>query len=125
MYKDLIKEKVLHSLQMPPTIVPNPESNDYENGFIERYFVQKVNDKTAQVFEISNSTYPKYISNPYWATVNIKWRITGPVDTIYNETGDIADRGVINSNKMLLDIAAEKIKNIKLYLPNLLQFHRK
>lgn len=125
MYKDLIKEKTLFSLQTPATVVPNPNSTDYEKGFIERYFIQKVNDKNAQVFEVSENTYSKYISNPYWTIVNIKWRISGPLDTVYKSNGDISDKGVQNSNKILLDIASEKVKNIKLYLPNLLQFYKK
>lgn len=125
MYNDLIKGKELFSLQTPPTIVPVPDSTNYDIGFIERYFIQKANDKNGQVYEVSLDTYDKYVANPYWINVNLKWRITGPLDIVFKENGDVADKGVQNSNKLALDIAAEKIKNIRLYLPNLLQFYRK
>ena len=125
MYKDVANNLELFKIKYPKTFVPNPSDADYKNGFIERYFIQKVNDKNAQVFEVSENTYSSYISNPYWTSVNIKWRISGPLDVVYKSNGDISDKGVQNSNKILLDIASEKVKNIKLYLPNLLQFYKK
>jgi hypothetical protein len=38
--------------------------------------------------------------------------------------GEVNDIGVRNSNKATISIAASKIKNIGLYLPNLLQFYK-
>ena len=62
--------------------------------------------------------------NPYWLSVVISWRISGPLDSVYNNDGMLIDKGVINSNKATLATASAKLKNIGLYLPNLLQFHK-
>jgi|694.fasta_scaffold02037_3 hypothetical protein len=124
MYNDLISEKTNYSLDFPKTIVPTPSDTDYENGFIERYFTQKVNDKNSYVFEIDKEVYFNLFENPYWAVEIMKWRITGPISPVYNIDGILTDKGVIESNNASISIISEKIKNVKLYLPNILQFHK-
>lgn len=124
MYKDLIKGREIYSLDFPKTIVPTPTSIDYENGFIERYFTQKVNDKNAYVFEINLENFYNLFENPYWAVEKMKWRITGPIQPVYNNQGILTDKGVIASNHASISIASQKIKNIGLYLMNPLQFHK-
>ena len=57
MYKDLIKDKRIYSLDIPKTIVPSPTDDDYSNGVIDRYFTQKVNDTNGFVYEINLNTY--------------------------------------------------------------------
>ena len=62
MYKDLIKDKEIHSLQTPKTFVPSPTSDDYANGFIQRYFCQKANDDNGFVYELDeNESYRKIL----------------------------------------------------------------
>jgi hypothetical protein len=124
MYKDLIKDKQIYSLNIPRTIVPNPTEDDYANGIIERYFAQKVNDVNGFVYEINLDTYKELKLNPYWAIQNIKWRLSGPIDTIYDETGKIADKGVKNSNTASIAEGQKIIKNLNLYLVNNLQFYK-
>jgi hypothetical protein len=124
MYKDLIKDKQIYSLNIPRTIVPNPTEDDYTNGIIERYFAQKVNDVNGFVYEINLDTYKELKLNPYWAIENIKWRLSGPIDTIYDETGKIADKGVKNSNTSSIAEGQKIIKNLNLYLVNNLQFYK-
>jgi hypothetical protein len=124
MYSDLISGKTNYSLDFPKTIVPIPLDTDYENGFIERYFTQKVNDKNSYVFEIDKEVYFDLFENPYWIVEIMKWRITGPITPVYNIDGILTDKGVIESNNASISIISEKIKNVKLYLPNILQFHK-
>jgi hypothetical protein len=124
MYTDLIQGKELYSLDFPKTIVPTPTNIDYENGFIDRYFTQKVNEKNGFVFEIDLDEYFDLIENPYWILEKMTWRITGPIDAVYSMNGMITDIGVISSNSASISITSNKIKNIGLYLPNLLQFHK-
>ena len=124
MYNNLISEKTNYSLDFPKTIVPIPSDTDYENGFIERYFTQKVNDKNSYVFEIDKEEYSNLFENPYWVSEIMKWRITGPITPIYNIDGILTDKGVIESNNASISIISEKVKNVKLYLPNILQFHK-
>ena len=124
MYSDLINGKTNYSLDFPKTIVPIPSDTDYENGFIERYFTQKVNDKNSYVFEIDKEVYFNLFENPYWVVGIMKWRISGPTTPVYNIDGILTDKGVIESNTASISIVSEKIKNVKLYLPNILQFYK-
>lgn len=124
MYKDLIKNSVFNSLSIPNTIVPSPTEEDYEIGNIQRYFAQKANDLYGFVYEVSLDTFQNLQENPNWITEIVRWRISGPLNPIYNDKGMLTDKGVINSNKASLMIAADTLKNIGLYLPNVLQFHK-
>jgi hypothetical protein len=124
MYKDLIKGRELYSLDFPKTIVPTTTDIDYENGFINRYFTQRVNDSNSFVFEISLEEYNLLLENPYWTLEEMIWRITGPKSAVYSNNGTITDIGVVASNTASISIASNKIKNIGLYLPNLLQFYK-
>jgi hypothetical protein len=124
MYKNVAKDIDLFVVNTPNTIVPSPTEEDYYIGFIRRYFVRKANDVNGFTYEIPKDEYRNYIDNPFWTTADIKWRISGPLNPTYKNNGDIDDRGVMNSNKAAIGIAASKIKNIGLYLPNVLQFYK-
>lgn len=124
MYKDLVANRESFSLKTPNTIVPIPTNNDYADAYIIRYFVQRVSDVNGFVYELTASEYEKYIENPYWSAFSMRWRISGPLNAIYDSNGNLTDKGVIESNKASLSIASLKIKNISLYLPNLKQFHK-
>ncbi len=124
MYKTVAKNIDLFVVNTPNTIVPSPTDDDYSIGFIRRYFVRKANDVNGFTYEIPKDEYAEYIDNPFWTTADIKWRISGPLNPTYNDNGEIDDRGVMNSNKAAIGIAASKIKNIGLYLPNVLQFYK-
>lgn len=124
MYKDLIKDKRIYSLDIPKTIVPSPTDDDYSNGIIDRYFTQKVNDTNGFVYEINLNTYNELKLNPYWAIENIKWRLSGPLDSVYDENGKIIDKGVRNSNIASIAEGQKNIKNLNLYLINNLQFYK-
>ena len=124
MYKDLLKEGELFNLQLPITIVPIPTQEDYILGYIRRFFIKKVNDSNGHIYEVSSNVYGEYVENAFWAAENIKWRIAGPIETTYKDNGEIEDRGVRSSNKAAIGRVSAKLKNIGLYLPNLLQFHK-
>lgn len=124
MYKDLVRNRESFSLKSPNTIVPIPTKNDYANAYIVRYFIQRVSDVNGFVYEVSESDYAEYLENPYWIAVSMRWRISGPLNMIYDSNGNLLDKGVIESNKSSLSIISLKIKNISLYLPNIKQFHK-
>lgn len=106
------------------TYFPTPSQTDYDRGFIRRYFIQKTNDKSSPVYEVSYERFGDYKSNPILTSVNIKWRIKGPKETKYDNSGNIIDRSVLESNRIALKLVSDRIPNLKLYLPNLLQFHK-
>lgn len=124
MYKNLLKEPELFNLELPITIVPTPIEEDYQLGYIRRFFIKKVNDVNGHIYEISPDVYGEYLENPFWVAESVKWRIAGPIEPIYKDNGEIEDKGVRSSNKAAIGRAAAKLKNIALYLPNLLQFHK-
>ena len=99
MYTDLINNKTDYSFANPKTIVPIPTESNYETGFMERYFCQRVNDKNGFIFEIDSNIFKEFIENPYWKTSKMRWRITGVTEAVYNELGTMVDIGVIQSNK--------------------------
>ncbi len=124
MYKDLVKDREAFSLKNPKTIVPTPSANDYASAYLVRYFLQRVSDVNGFVYEVGLPEYEEYFPNPYWISVSMRWRISGPLNVVYDSNGNLIDKGVIESNKASLSITSLKIKNISLYLPNLKQFHK-
>ncbi len=124
MYKDIIKNPEKFIIKTPKTIVPNPKSSDYENGFIERFFVRVAFDTNGFVYEVNESNFDSYLDNPFFVSEKLYWRITGPIDSVYDDMGKELDKGVRNSNKISISLASLKIQNISLYLPNLLQFYK-
>ena len=124
MYKNIANNLELFTIQIPNTIVPTPQNQDYEVVFIIRYFCQRANDENGNVFEIDEETHGDLKTNPFWKVGDVKWRISGPLDTVYKDDGGIDDMGVRTSNKAAISLAVSNIKNISLYLPNILQFYK-
>ena len=124
MYKDIAKNIENFTLQIPKTIIPIPTEFDYDNGFIRRYFIQKTNDSNGFVFEVSEEVHDELRDNPFWKVADLKWRITGPKENVYNQKGELSDIGVEITNKQIINLTSKIIRNISLYLPNLLQFHK-
>lgn len=103
------------------TFVPNPTQSDYNNGFIRRYFIQRRNDKSSPIFEVSPREYERMVKKSLYIGVSIKWRISGPIkETIIDS---VLDKGVRESNRIAISLVNDIMPNLKIYLPNLLQFH--
>ena len=123
-YNKIVKNKprVRYSIE---TIIPHPSDNDYNRGYIKRNFVQKVNDKGSPIYEVDSSTKNYYRSKPQFSTTELKWRISGPTLPQYDSKGVVIDKAVSESNRIAIKLVAHEIPNLKLYLPNLLQFYKK
>lgn len=104
--------------------IPKPTELDYNRGYIKRYFVQKTNDKGSPIYEIEVTDKTFFDSNPLYTVVELKWRIKGPLKPKYNEVGNILDKSVSESNRIAIKLVSDKIPNLKLYLPNLIQFYK-
>ena len=121
-YKQLVKSPIRE--EIIKTHIPTPTDSDYGRGFIKRYFIQKTNDKGSPIYEVSTNNIGKYKANPLYTAVELKWRIFGPKTAQYNNTGDVLDKSVSESNRIAIKLVADTIPNLKLYLPNLLQFYK-
>jgi hypothetical protein len=122
-YKKIAKNKprVRYNVE---THIPRPNDKDYNRGYINRYFVQKLNDKGSPIYEVNNKIKSYYNSKPQFSTVSIRWRISGPKSAEYDSKGNVIDKSVSESNRIAIKLNVDKIPNLKLYLPNLLQFYK-
>lgn len=102
--------------------IPTLNENDYSNGYIRRYFVQKINDKSSPIYEVSEKEYSRVLTKPLYNGVTVKWRISGPISETF--TNSVFDKGVKESNRIAISLVSDKMPNLKFYLPNLLQFHK-
>ena len=102
----------------PSYYKPFPTLKDYEKGYINRYFVQKINDLT--ITEVDKDRYNKIYTN-YFNKLVIQWIISGPKNNVYKNK--ILDRkGVQEQNIQTLVENEKSMKGIKNYLNNPLEF---
>ena len=105
--------------------LPKPTEDDYENGYIDRYFIQKTNDKESPIYEVKATTYTSFASNPIWTGVKVRWRLTGPSEIQFDDEGNITDLSISESNRRVIELKKQKIPSLKKYLGNLTQFSKK
>lgn len=102
----------------PEYFKPFPTSNDYSKGYIYRYFVQKINDLT--ITEVNKDKYND-IYTQYFNKIVIQWVISGPKNNEYSNK-ILTRKGVQEQNTKTLVDTEKKIKGIKTYLNNPLEF---
>ena len=111
-YAKLISDKGLTNITpaKPISYIPKPTDDDYYTGYIQRHFVQKVNDIDAPIFEIdiNDSTINDF--NDYYSLVSIQWRLIG------------IPQEIMQSNSQSVKDGTTTIPNLSHYLTNLLQF---
>jgi len=102
----------------PSYFKPIPNSNNYKKGYIYRYFIQKIND--LMITEVNKDKYDN-IHTQYYNKIYIKWIITGPKNNQYkNKVLEL--NGVQEQNTQTLNDVEKRIKGIKNYLNNPLEF---
>jgi hypothetical protein len=112
-YNSISKNSREFKLPSIVSFIPTPNDKNYQNGYIVRYFVQKANDISSPIYEINRNSYNRILGTPFYTTISLDWRIVGdPIE-------------VKKSNSESIRIASQTIRKIQLYLPNLLQFHKK
>lgn len=119
-----IKTIVIRSNTKFKTHIPKPISSDYNVGYIVRYFIQKANDKGSPIYEVNHLTFRKMQSNVDYQAIRLRWRIFGSKTEKYDVEGNQIDKGVSVSNSIAIKNKSHLIHNLKLYLPNLLQFYK-
>ena len=105
LYEQYITIKSTDREVYPSTITPNITDKDYTKGFINRYFIQKANDKNAKVFEISELDFNQTLT--LYNKTRINWVISGIKEevTIKNTiTIRNAERNYKGINKILFPL---------------------
>jgi hypothetical protein len=106
--------KSLNSYLVPIQYYPAPTDNDYQKGYIMRYFAKKRND-IGYVIEIDKDTYQSLLKKDSvydyitYQSIDLFWQITGPLrDNRTNKQYKVS--GIIDTNKRLVE---EKDKNFR------------
>jgi hypothetical protein len=89
-----------------------PTFSNYEDGYVVRYFAQKINDEGSPVFEIDRKTFSGLSNNVFFRVVDLDWVLKGE------------ERDVKEMNFKSVKYASQKLPAIQLYLPNFLQFYK-
>lgn len=84
---------VVTSKYIQPTVhLARPTLEDYQEGYVYRYFVQKRNNPRVTIMEIDVDQYNKInsknqpgLNSTIWNAVAIKWKITGASIIEFNE----------------------------------------
>ena len=100
---------------------PDPTKEDYQSGFITRYFSKKINEE--KIFEINPSTVSLIEAKLYYV-VSLNWKISGSKEKVMN--GNIIEKtGVIESNQEEIDrVKTETQIDLSKKLSNKLEFWR-
>lgn len=109
-----------YSYLTPVNYIPTITQKDLDLGYIDRFFVGKINYFDA--YETNNKDY-NLANSSYYNKVKIKWKITGPEFNKYN--GKMLETtGVVNYNILRIKQASIYIPNIQIVLNNPKQFWR-
>jgi len=74
-YSQYTKIRSSNRENYPSSYKPQLKDSDYSDGSIQRYFIQKANDKNAKVFEISESDFNKNLT--LYNKTSFNWVISG------------------------------------------------
>jgi len=123
--ENIVKEYGTSNLNMvgisPVEYRPAPTKEDYQSGFITRYFSKKINEN--KIFEINPATAPLIEAKLYYV-VSLNWKISGTKERVMN--GNIIEKtGVIESNQSEIDrVKIETQIDLSNKLYNKLEFWR-
>jgi hypothetical protein len=113
--------KIIGLGDVPVEYKPRPNKNDYDRGFITRFFSKKVNE--SKIIEIDPAKI-RNINAVLYFIVSLNWKISGSREKVIIN-GIIDKTGVIDSNNF--EIERVKIENgidLSNKLSNRLEFWR-
>jgi len=108
-YINNLNPKVYNTLELK-TFEPIPNSQDYQNQYIIRYFVRKRNDINGLIYEINKSKFDEFKNDSLYIAGKIKWKIYGDRD----ETE--------MANKKSVEYGMKTISNLDTYINNYTKF---
>jgi len=98
-----------------------PSDQDYKDGYVERYFVKKINENIIiEIDRTGTSTINLYL----YKLATLKWKISGPKNNIY-KNNILEKDGVEEFNKFEIErVKKEEGVDLSSTLPNLLEYWR-
>jgi hypothetical protein len=97
-----------------PTVTPL----HYTTGFINRYFMRRVNGELNSIIEITEAAYDSAQKNPLYLTTGVLWAIT---DNLSDTT---RFNYVCKLNQIRVQEAEKKMPGIKFYLTNYVELSK-
>lgn len=116
-YNRISSKNVAQFVLNPQQYKPTVSDSDYQRGWIYRYFIRKVNDENAIIYEVSKSQFDIFSKFNTYVSVRIQWNITLPHTTENND-------GAIEFNKKQIRKGMLLVSNLNIYFNNLLEYHR-
>ncbi len=113
-----VKNNVISS--QPNPYYPFPIDSDYQKGYINRYFLKRINDK-GFVMEISEQEFSDIRNGTanydvtFYQTIELFWKITGPLNNKRISQYDTR-AGILDTNKRLVETANKTFLGIKDYI---------
>ena len=99
-------------LTIPDPYFLQPSQEDYDNGFVKRYFYKRKGSLT--INEIDEKGFGD-LDSPYYQKIELKWKISGPLNDTTEETG------IIDTNKRTILLYQNEFTGLERYLTNLQQ----
>jgi hypothetical protein len=128
-YQDLLKKSggidvsEKNSAIVGQTILPIQD--DYDKGFYTRYFIFRKEEKNfTEVSEKSFGDVGTKISDVIYGKLKLDWKISGPINDVFDLDGVRKEAGVRDTNERMLKRLELKHPGIKDRLKNLIQFRR-
>lgn len=106
----------------PVSKKPKISDINYENEYIQRYFVKKRNAETSTIYEVGLDQFNTIQKNPFYLCITVLWKIKGKLETTDTQDGKIL--GVREFNLNSISKAKNRMTGISLLLNNPLEFYR-
>ena len=112
--KDKIRKQIDDyepTITLPDPYFPQPTGEDYDTGYVVRYFLQKKGSRV--IFEVSKDGFS--FEDPNYHKCELKWKISGPL----NDLNGIS--GIIDTNQRTVLLKRKEMPFIDSYLTDLTQ----
>ena len=115
-----LTEKRFDQHYQPPFYYPDPSNEEYDVGFMTRFFAQRKNksdditEVTADEFDRKNSNNKPGIDEGLYRFLQLKWTIDGPLDEVRKANARVIKNAEIE----------ERFFGLSFYLSDLDEFHK-
>lgn len=102
---------------------PLPTQEEYDAGYMLRYFIKRVNGDSSTIRELSREDFNAIQRDPLYNSTMLMWRLTGLLEDT-PLSGNAVMPGVITLNTNTIKLGEKFIPGISQYLTNITQFYR-